>query len=124
VTLQLARQHAMAAWGSQCVAGALGVPGCANLDGGLPRWWELEADHVRPSVPWGQLAKPVGVGGFGKRPAHEGNLMPLCYHHHQGGWATSHRELQRELLTARRNGASLEACLALGRARLHEQEEL
>lgn len=49
----------------------------------------LTLDHVQS-----------GGGRMGRRaPSDPAHLVTLCWHHHLGGWATSHRPLLREHLT-------------------------
>lgn len=50
----------------------------------------IELDHVKEQPMMGR-----------KAPDDEAHLVSLCRHHHQNGWATSHREEQRAWLANR-----------------------
>jgi len=50
-----------------------------------PDVWEV--DHVKAEPMMGR-----------KAPSDMAHLVTLCHFHHQGGWATSHRDAERDYL--------------------------
>lgn len=112
------REEVLRLDGYRCVARLIAVQLGLNIDPCRNKWHAtiittgrypasaLEIDHVSDVL---GFKKGMSVAGpmKGKRaPSDLKHLVSLCHHHHQDGWATSHRQELRAYL-ANRAGAPL-----------------